>query len=68
MTGKSSVAICADHCITAMDMTPDGTVWLRAFESDLNATREGSTGGFKWIPTALVHTYVITPEAVAAAE
>ena len=51
-----------------MDVAPDGTVWLRAFESDLNAPREGSSQGFKWISTALVHTYAITPEAVAAAE
>ena len=57
-----------DHCITAMDRAPDGTLWLRAFESALNAPREGSSRGFKWIPTALVHTYAITPEAVAAAE
>jgi hypothetical protein len=42
-----------DTCIFAMDMASDGTVWLQAGES----ARPGP-----------IDTYVITPEAVVAAE
>ena len=45
------------RCVEAMDIAPDGSVWLLAKESDESGAR---------YPVA--HTYVITPEAVAASE
>ena len=46
-----------DLCVYAMDIAPDGTVWLQASDS--------------WEPEqpepAPVHAYAITPAAVAAA-
>jgi hypothetical protein len=45
-----------DHCVIALDIAADGSVWLLATESGRGATRP------------LVHTYVITPEPVASTE
>jgi hypothetical protein len=53
-----------DHCISAMDMAPDGTVWLRA-ATQLKPAQNAIIGNSAWVPTDLFHTYVITPEAVA---
>jgi hypothetical protein len=44
-----------DSCIYAMDIAPNGAVWLQAGPSPEN-------------PPNTVHTYVITPEAAAAAD
>jgi hypothetical protein len=50
-------------CVYDMDISPDGTTWLRGGTFDLNADfdRSRSTSG-------PVELYVITPEAVAATE
>jgi hypothetical protein len=54
-----------DHCIVAMDMAPDGTVWLRATQLLPDRYSPPDQGSMEWVPTDLFHTYVITPEAVA---
>jgi hypothetical protein len=53
--GESLAQLLRDACIFAMDVAPDGHVWLVAGSF-------GGTGGDR------MHTYVITPEAVAATE
>ena len=53
-----------DHCIVAMDMAPDGTVWLRATQLLPDRYSPPDPGSMEWVPTDLFHTYVITPEAV----
>lgn len=53
--GESLDHFLRDMCIFAMDVAPDGHVWLQAGLDD--ATRP-----------IVMHTYVITPEAVVATE
>jgi hypothetical protein len=48
-------------CVYDMDISPDGTTWLRGGTFDLNTDEFGSASG-------PVEVYVITPEAVAATE
>jgi hypothetical protein len=48
----------SDTCVHALDIAPDGRVWLQAGETGGGTAEPGGA------PT--IHTYVITPEAVAA--
>lgn len=54
--GTTATQYLTDHCVSDLDISPDGKVWVRAIQ--LDPSNE----------TDVVHTYVITPEAVAAAE
>ena len=56
--GKMLRRYLPDHCISAMDVAPDGSVWLQGGEFSGDWDR----------PADPIHTYVITPEAVATAE
>ena len=58
--GESLVRFMRDTCIYAMDVAPDGSVWLQAGEGPW---RGGNAG-----PIPPIYTYVITPEAVAATD
>jgi len=64
-----------DHCVYAMDIAPDGSVWLQAGENQgdpsLLWTSEMTDAPVDILLAQLsfpVHTYVITPEAVAVTE
>jgi hypothetical protein len=52
-----------DYCVYAMDVAPDGSAWLQAGED--RGDPGSSTSGVLTVP---VHTFLITPEAVAATE
>ena len=56
--GRAVAHYLRGHCITAMDVAPDGAVWLRGGEFTDDWDR----------PVDPSDTYVITPEAVVGAE
>jgi hypothetical protein len=56
------------HCITAMDIASDGTVWLRATEREPDGSARPERRSFDFLPNEPVHTYAITREASTATE
>ena len=56
------------HCITAMDIAPDGTVWLRATEREPDGSARPERRSFDFLPNEPVHTYAITRESSTATE
>ena len=65
--GEAVAYFLRDTCIYAMDLAPDGTVWLQAGDDYGDARARGwrEDGRGRFGP---IHTYVITPDAVAATE
>lgn len=63
--GESLTYYLRDICIYAMDIGQDGRVWLQAGENRADVASGQSLGDVRPGP---IHTYVITPEAVAGAE
>jgi hypothetical protein len=63
--GETVTYFMRDTCIYAMDVAPDGTVWLQAGEHRPDTASGQGRGDGQPVP---VHTYVVTPEAVMTTE
>jgi hypothetical protein len=63
--GEAITYFLRDTCIFAMDLAPDGTVWLQAGEYRADVASGQGLGDAQPGP---IRTYVVTPEAVAATE